>query len=72
MSDLVPATLNLNVTQNIIMKDAVFWDVTLYAGTDFLMLCRNMLPPPSGLKSTLHRGNHSTVQGEVLWTWLSV
>ena len=47
MSDLVPATLNLNVTENIIMKDAVFWDVTLYSGTDFLMLCRNILPPPS-------------------------
>jgi hypothetical protein len=36
MSDLVPATLNLSVTGNIIMKDAVFWDVTPYSGTDFL------------------------------------
>jgi len=55
MFDLVPATLNLSVTENIIMKDAVFWDVKPYSGTDFLM-CRNKLPPLSGLKSTLHKG----------------
>jgi hypothetical protein len=39
MFELVPATLNLSVTENIIMKDAVFWDVTPYSGTDFLTLC---------------------------------
>lgn len=55
MSDLVPATMNLNVTENIFMKDDVVWDVTLYSGTDFLM-CSNGLPPLSGLNSMLHRG----------------
>jgi hypothetical protein len=52
------------------MKDAVFWGVTLYSGTDFLMVCRNMLPPPSWSKSTAAQWNNSTVQEEVLRTWL--
>lgn len=33
-SDLAPDILNLNVKENM-MKDAVFWDVMLYSGTDF-------------------------------------
>lgn len=69
MSDLVPATLNLNVTENVFTKDAVVWDVTLYSGTDFLM-CRNVLPPLSGLNSTLHKGITVQYKGEELRTWL--